>query len=424
MTNSEVISIFFSEVYERDVHEKMLDDIDFVIPFDNVRNFMNHLIHVPYVEFLDYVKRCPLPEFICSKDVTQCSSLTACTTEMCQLLLEDENRGKTFTEIGSAPIFEKYVTCRNEGAFRKYGENQVKTAQQLGLAFEYYSLWYLSCYGYIYPSLTTEEQNKFMARAILRMPLYADVLSQVLSHDVYLDDYMLELSDSTKGRRSGSIGKLLNICLTEFTAENIGRYNIYIPKYSTSEGRLYNQVISGNLKKLKEYAADDYTLKVAEQTISMEQEKDSSFIDDPIFRACIQQVFKLTVASRAGQRAPHKVILLLAVMNNIAKGLISSNKIILKSELEKEFKLQWNLHVSKDSIFKCNIAMPFWHMQNEPFWTLQTNSGEPLNVITNKYSVKVLKEKTHALLNDDFMHVFCNPRLADSFQKILLGLLR
>jgi hypothetical protein len=40
MTHEEILEVFFDRIYENDIHEKMLDDIDFIIPVDRVANFV------------------------------------------------------------------------------------------------------------------------------------------------------------------------------------------------------------------------------------------------------------------------------------------------------------------------------------------------------------------------------------------------
>lgn len=76
-----------------------------------------------------------------------------------------------------------------------------------------------------------------------------------------------------------------------------------------------------------------------------------------------------------GELAPHKPIMLLSVIDLIAAGFISSNKIEFSEILEERFKSNWKRYVKEDSVFKPNAGTPFWHLQYEPFWKLVPFSG-------------------------------------------------
>lgn len=101
---------------------------------------------------------------------------------------------------------------------------------------------------------------------------------------------------------------------------------------------------------------------------------------------------KMKRAIMRGVKAPHKPLLLLAILNLCKRGIINDNHIILSSELVGEFKRLWRLYIgeqnSGDSIlvaeglamdiphsypFKCSIENPYYHLQHEPFWRLVKN---------------------------------------------------
>jgi putative restriction endonuclease len=67
-------------------------------------------------------------------------------------------------------------------------------------------------------------------------------------------------------------------------------------------------------------------------------------------------------------KAPHKPILLLAVLQLIRKGEISSNRIEITPELVLAFKSNWQTLVT--TLHTCNFALPFFHSKSEPFWKL------------------------------------------------------
>lgn len=229
MTDSEYIVLFFSKSYEKTLDKLIRDDRDYVIPFEQLKNYVMKVISISYSDFIDYIRNNQSPINIESIDITQSSSFSACEIEMCNALLWADNRGFNFLEIGK--LFPQYVSHPNDTAYRKYGENQIRTSSHLGLVYEYYKYWYLSCLGYIYPSLNDDERMKLLARTVLRMPLYQDLVLRLLRGDAFLTDYMKQIAPSTKGRRSGSIMKLLDICLKECKSEGIRYHDLYYPVY-------------------------------------------------------------------------------------------------------------------------------------------------------------------------------------------------
>ncbi|MCY2685757.1 HNH endonuclease [Salinimicrobium sp. TH3] len=86
--------------------------------------------------------------------------------------------------------------------------------------------------------------------------------------------------------------------------------------------------------------------------------------------------------------APHKPILLLSVIQLIAKGIISRNRIFITHELILAFKQNWKILVETDH--NPNFSLPFFHLKNEPFWYLVTKPGREL-ILTSSKSIKSFK---------------------------------
>jgi putative restriction endonuclease len=91
-------------------------------------------------------------------------------------------------------------------------------------------------------------------------------------------------------------------------------------------------------------------------------------------------------------RAPHKPILLLAIIQQIDKGNINSNRIFITPELLLSFNNFWGMLVDTEHI--ANFALPFFHMRSEPFWYLVTEPSMTLKINKSKSikSFKSLKE--------------------------------
>lgn len=224
MDNRDYIELFYNRIYEKDVNNKILDDKNYIVPKKQLLDYVNKLIEIPYIEFLNYIKEHSQTITYDKSDITQCSSFSACEIEMCKALLWGNNPGYQFIEIGK--LFPTYVKTRNDGAYRKYGENQVKTASQLGIAFEYYNYWYLSCLGYIYPELSQEQKDSLLARTIIRNPFYQKLLLDLLNGSIKLQDYMSMLSSITIKRRVSSVYTLLAFCIKECVKNDIPLHSI------------------------------------------------------------------------------------------------------------------------------------------------------------------------------------------------------
>ena len=227
ISDREYIVRFMTRSFEKSVDYYMLSDKNYVVPKQKVKDYINKVLAIPYYEFIEYIKE--NKGVIEDDQLTQSSNFAACSSEMCHVIESQGNLGMRFVDIGQQ--FPQYIKQKNETAYRKYGENQVKTAAQLGLAFEYYDYWYLTCVGYVYNELDLQQQEALLARTVLRIPLYQDLLLRLFKGDVFLTDYMQQLAPSTKGRRAGSIMRLLGLCLNECKREGLRYHDLYYPVY-------------------------------------------------------------------------------------------------------------------------------------------------------------------------------------------------
>jgi putative restriction endonuclease len=75
-------------------------------------------------------------------------------------------------------------------------------------------------------------------------------------------------------------------------------------------------------------------------------------------------------------RAPHKPLLLMTVLDLFAEGQITANLIEFSPDLGELFTLYWSRVFPPQTGKRGNIAMPFWHLQNDGFWRLLPRSGQ------------------------------------------------
>lgn len=226
-SNLDYITRFMTRSYEKSVDYYMLSDKNYLVPRQKMHDYIGRVLSIPYSEFIDYIK--DNKGVIEDDQLTQSSNFAACSTEMCAAIESKGNPGMRFVDIGQ--LFPQYIKQQNDTAFRKYGENQVKTSAQLGLVFEYYDNWYLTCVGYVFNELSKQQQEALLARTIIRIPLYQDLVLRLMKGDVFLTDYMKKIAPSTQGRRTGSIMRLLDFCLAECKHEGIIYHDLYYPVY-------------------------------------------------------------------------------------------------------------------------------------------------------------------------------------------------
>jgi putative restriction endonuclease len=92
--------------------------------------------------------------------------------------------------------------------------------------------------------------------------------------------------------------------------------------------------------------------------------------------------------------APHKPILILSLIEQFEKQSIYNNQIYISPELVSSFKTHWNELVKSNHnpIF----ALPFYHLNSEPFWKLIPNIGCE-KWIESKSSMRSFKNLTTAV---------------------------
>lgn len=104
--------------------------------------------------------------------------------------------------------------------------------------------------------------------------------------------------------------------------------------------------------------------------------------------------------------APHKPLLLLAVLDRFAEGTYTANLIEFDDDLSELFTLYWAL-VDPPSV-RGNIAMPLYHLQSDGFWHLLPREGfeEYLRHSGKIHSIRKLREMTYGAKLDDELYAF------------------
>ena len=135
---------------------------------------------------------------------------------------------------------------------------------------------------------------------------------------------------------------------------------------------------------------------------------------------CVQQLTHLSTAVIMGRQAPHKAVLLLAIMDLVEAGSISTPIIVLSKDLEDALDKEWHRFIGSPLVFKCVIATPFWYLQNEPFYCLHLNNGEEVLRFETPYSKRRLREETYAVIDDDLFEQMTIKDSREEFRRVLI----
>lgn len=136
----------------------------------------------------------------------------------------------------------------------------------------------------------------------------------------------------------------------------------------------------------------------------------------------LKKLTHLNRASKDGEKAPHKPILLLSIIESIEAGDIRENRIEITAELIARFRDNWNRLV-KSNIFQPNFSLPFYHMKSEGFWYLHTYVGKEI-IVTSSSSIKSfaqLKESVeYAYFDDALFEILLQPKAREEIYQILI----
>lgn len=150
----------------------------------------------------------------------------------------------------------------------------------------------------------------------------------------------------------------------------------------------------------------------------------------------LYQFAHLHTAKYKGKQAPHKAVLLLAVMELVERGDISSPEIDLTDELVECFQRIWTEKLPASCPFTCDIGKPYYHMQHEPFWRLvehseETNmvaealglyNNETKPLIPGRYGVKHLREQFRcARIDNELYELMKNAEARQEMRELLVS---
>lgn len=204
----DIIIEFYSGKYEKKINKNSLY-YSYNFPEQEVRTYVEKIISEPIERYVAYIKALKEREQVTSKDVFQFSDLSDATVVICEKIKAHNNPGVRYIDVGKILLDDGKV--RKDGAYTKYGENHVKTAEAMGLFFELSRTYFLSCLGYVYCDLSDDDRQKLLTRLLLRNRLIIRMMQASENGNVNAREFLYMLSDSTYLRRKSNIKAVLNI---------------------------------------------------------------------------------------------------------------------------------------------------------------------------------------------------------------------
>jgi putative restriction endonuclease len=102
--------------------------------------------------------------------------------------------------------------------------------------------------------------------------------------------------------------------------------------------------------------------------------------------------------------APHKPILLLAIIDLIGQDIIKDNIIFITDELINAFDKYWQVLASG---YEGGIHYPFFHLKNDGFW--QLNFRDTFDGLRPKTINKLKKGVEYAIIDEELFYLIKNP---------------
>lgn len=130
---------------------------------------------------------------------------------------------------------------------------------------------------------------------------------------------------------------------------------------------------------------------------------------------------KLNMNAAGGRKSPHKVAMLLAVLDGIQSGEIFDNRIFFSNALRTRFKTHLDQFAEKSD--RNNPHLPFFHLRSEGFWHHQIKpNGRAEYVTLSTVSAPSVLERCiqYAYLDDELFELLGNSLVAQLLRQALL----
>lgn len=198
---------FFEYKYEMTLEKSILEKT-FDSHKESVFARIEKLNNINIDEYIDYIKTYCKPQPVMASDVFQFSDFDDATINICKKISDAGNCGLKFKDVAKLLLTDNIP--RNDVALSKYGENHIKTAESMGLAFKNDSkIYYLSAWGCVFDELSKDAQEKLLLRLIVRNKLISQLFIAAIHGAFDLEAFLYDLSRSTYLRRRTNINRVI-----------------------------------------------------------------------------------------------------------------------------------------------------------------------------------------------------------------------
>lgn len=141
----------------------------------------------------------------------------------------------------------------------------------------------------------------------------------------------------------------------------------------------------------------------------------------------IKSLFNLKRApaqKAGGKKAPHKPVLLLALIQEVEEGRVEENRVLITPDLLASFREIWSRLV--EGPWQCKFFLPFYHMQNDTpkFWFIKTEPGAAV-MLTASYSPKsvtaLIDAVKYAYFSDWLWEILLDPLKREQLRSDLMA---
>lgn len=115
-----------------------------------------------------------------------------------------------------------------------------------------------------------------------------------------------------------------------------------------------------------------------------------------------------------GKPAPHKPLLLLAVIDLIEQGKVLNNQIAPSTEFVEAFLKYWNLIRSE----RPRIFLPFYHLSSEGFWHLHAKPNKTVHAFRSMS--QIAENVAYASFDDDLFVLLTKPDAREIIRQTII----
>ncbi len=200
----EILSNFYAHKLFTDeacyIDELPLGDDRILLCKDVIETLKKHSVE----QIVDVIKIGHQPFDIHTSDIAQFSDLMACVLKTPYLIIASKLKDISYRQMGYLLL----QSPKKEMAYIKYGENQAKTAAQIGLCSVDKGKINISYMGIVFTKLTKREQQELTPKLLLYIPIIQNYFAANKDHAL-IQKYLNQLSVSTQVRRMRSINTLI-----------------------------------------------------------------------------------------------------------------------------------------------------------------------------------------------------------------------